>query len=639
MVSKENLIPMSGIAGIAYPDIFQTEKLIVPMLEIMGRDKSFHSLTISNIQLGSLSSPPCTNAKKTIYLTLDGILYNPKHLFKELAHHGFTSPPSLGSAMLEAYELWGVDFLKKIDGDFALSILDLEKKRLILARDRIGKKSLYWYQGKRHFIFASRIKSLLATGVIPLTPALDSIASYLHFGYFPQDLTPIQEVNKLLPSHYLIYNFNNSISIDSYWSYSSFFEKTSSKHPNLIVQDIKSELERAVAKRIPEDRSPITSYLAGGFGSALTTVAVAEEAKERLISCSVGFSGENEEDIEAAKLAAAELGIEHKVEMISKEEILNGFTELIWELDEPVADPNAIATKRLAHLVAKYSSILFTGMGSDELFAGHTRYSLEKTRPSTLRRFLHAPIPYISQALAPTLSNISRPLALWLVKESRSDPWQFEYLKQNALFDEESLKKAAPRIAGLFDAEVFLHKFHHLGRIKSMVSSFLYFDVKTRLADSYIMQYEHLLTERGIRFETPFLDQSLVEFAASIPEPEELKECDAAFFLKQLLKKSLPPAYCNRQKKVRKSFLAQWTNTSPIGGVFLLLENGALVENGIIDKLWLAETLSTPQSREQNFSKLYAILVLEAWFQLFINNPLDRESPKHELRELIGEFT
>ncbi|CRX38678.1 asparagine synthetase B family protein [Estrella lausannensis] len=628
---------MSGIAGIAYPDIFQTEKLIVPMLEIMGREKACHSLTFSNIQLGSLGNPPCTNSKRTIYLTLDGILYNPKHLFKELAHHGFTSPYSLGSALLEAYELWGIDFLKKIDGDFALSILDLEKKKLILARDRIGKKSLYWYYGNRHFIFASRIKSLLATGLIPLTPALDSIASYLQFGYFPQDLTPIQEITKLLPSHYLVYHFNNSLSIDSYWSYSSFFEKTTPKHPNLIVQDIKSELERAVAKRIPDDKSPLTCYLAGGFGSALTTVAVSEEAKERLISCSVGFSGENEEDIQAAKLAADELGIEHKVEMISKDEILNGFAELIWELDEPIADPNAIATKRLALLVSKYSSILFTGMGSDELFAGHTRYSLEKSKPSALKRFIHAPIPYVSRALAPTLANISRPLALWLVKESRSDPWQYEYLKQNALFGEEALKKAAPRIAGLFDVEVFLHKFHHLGRIKSMVSSFLYFDVKTRLADCYILQYEHLLTERGVRFETPFLDQSLVEFAASIPEPEEFKESDAAFFLKQLLKGTLPPAYYNRPKKVRRSFLAGCTNTSAMGGAFLLLENGALIENGIIDKEWLAETLSTPLSREQNFPKLYALLVLEVWFQLFINNPLDRENSKHELRELIGE--
>lgn len=634
----ENISSMSGIAGIAYPDIFQTERLIVPMLDILSRGRASHALYFSNVQLGSIGEAPSANPKKNVFISLDGHLYNAKVLYKELAHHGFTSPPTLGAALVEAYELFGVDFLKKIDGDFALAILDLEKKKLILARDRIGKKSLYWYQGNGHFLFASRLKSLLSTGVIPLTPALDSIASYFYFGYFPQDLTPIQEVNKLLPSHYLVYHFNNSLSIDSYWSYSTCFEKETTKHPNLIVQDIKRELERAVLKRIPDDKETLACYLAGGLGSASTACTVAEEAQDRLIACSVGFKGENEEDIEAAHLAAEEFGITHKMEMVTKEDVLTGFTELIWQLDEPVADPNTIATKRLADLVSNYSTTLFTGMGSDELFAGHTRYALEESRPSALKRLLHAPIPFLSKAFAPAIASISRPLALWLVKESRSNPWQFEYLKQNALFDEESLKKAAPRIAGLFDPEVFLHKFHNLGKIKSMVSSYLYFDVKTRLADSYIMQYEHLLAEKGVRFETPFLDQSLVEFAASIPEPEELKEQDTAFYLKQLLKGSLPESYTGRQKKVRRSFLSSWTNSSAFDMAFSLLELGALVENGIIDAKWLAETLSTPASREANFSKLYAILALEVWFQLFVNNPIDENSPKQDLISLIGEI-
>lgn len=626
---------MNGIAGIVYPDVFQVNHMIFPMLEVMEPEKpekkDIH--TYNNIQIGSCGNKLAVNEKKTVIGGFDGTIYNLLELHEELVNHGYHFlTKDATEVLVHAYELWGTKFIERIDGDFAIMILDPKKNKILLARDRIGKIPLFWYHSNNHFLFGSQIKSLLSTGIVPQAPATDALASYFFFGYIPQDVTPITNVNKLLPGHILQYNFTGSKTIESYWSYSSYFQNTLRKHPNTLSKLLNHELERATKNQLPQSNS-VGCFISGGLGSASTAYYLKKVAKEKEIRAfSVGFEEENSEDLKIAKEVANHLQIPLKMQEIKQNSFLQDFEKIIWHLDEPISDPTVIATWALAKLASNDVTTAFSGMGCDELLAGHSRYTLKETRTNIISHFMELSKPLIYKFLVPIVNLLQKPLAYRLLKKSRTDPWQFEYLKQNALFSESMIKKVSPKLSGLFDPEVFLHKFHHINRVESSVASFLYFDVKTRLADHYVVQYDRLTKAHNVAWRTPYLDHHLIEFVASLPEPNQLTEGETASYLKLLMKNHLPSSIIERPKKTRKNFLERWVTSQEFQNVFILLKEGTLVETGIISKEWLIQSISTHESRVKNFRYIWAIYTLEVWFQLFINRPITPWAPDQSLQ-------
>ncbi|PJD97968.1 MAG: asparagine synthetase B [Parachlamydia sp.] len=632
---------MEGIAGVVYPDVFQINHLIVPLLETLKDRGSAlsDSYSFKHIELGNVGSKLCSNEKKTITLSFDGVIYNPKNLHRELLRSGFplvkTAPHDL---VLAAYCQWGIEFLKHLDGDFALAFLDQEKGRIILARDRIGKKPLYWFHDNHHFIFSSQLKAILATGIVPAAAALDALASYLFFGYIPQDMTPIRSVNKLLPGHYLQFNFNGSKSIEPYWSYSSYFQKTVSDQKNPIINQLNHLMLESVKARLPENR-PVGCFLSGGLGSASVAYYMHKVLNDCKFSAfSVSFAGENDADMQAASEVAKKLDLLHYCEEIKPTDFLTDLVKIIWYLDEPLADPNIVATWHLAKLAATKTHTVFSGMGSDELFAGHNRYTTQEQGFSTFAAVTQFSMQFLRALLIPLLNVVYKKGAFSLLRQSRTNPWQFDYLRQNALFSESELAKAAPRLAELFDPEVFLHKFHHLSRIKSTVSSFLYFDIKTRLPDCFILQYERLMAAHNLKWLTPFLDQHLMEYVASLVEPESLAENETASFLKAVIKPVFSTSFVQRPKKTRKTFLRNWLIDPEMRDIFLLLKRGTLVETGLISNRWLQRQIEQLQTSPYAFKYLWSILVLEIWFRLFINRSIQSTPPNLSVKQLLIEY-
>ncbi len=278
--------------------------------------------------------------------------------------------------LVQAYEHWDLEFLNKLEGDFALVLIDQLRGWILLARDRIGKKPLYWYQDNNYFIFSSEIKSILATGIVPQTPAEDAISAYLYFGYLPQDMTPIKDVSKILPAHYLHYKMGGGKTIQPYWSYSSQFEVRTRDHKNKIVNKLDQLLEDSVRVRIPSDES-VGCFISGGLGSATIAHYVRKALPQIVLPAfSVGFKGQNDLDILSAREVAKELHLDHKVDWITPNNMLDNIVQTAWYLDEPIGDPNIVATAKLADLAASQSHTIFSGMGCDELLAAHSRYTI-----------------------------------------------------------------------------------------------------------------------------------------------------------------------------------------------------------------------------------------------------------------------
>lgn len=627
---------MDGVAGIVYPDIFQVNKLIVNMLDTLchrgGEQADTH--TYKNIQIGSSGHKISFNEKKTVVAVVDGSIYNRAALYHELLSRGYEGKiDDPLNILVHAYEFWGPTFLEKVDGDFAIVILDQAKERIILARDRIGIKPLYWYHDQGHFIFGSEIKALLATGIVPQTPALDALASYLYFGYIPQDMSPVLNVNKLLPGHYLQFNRNGSKTIHPYWSYSAHFKKNAAAPKSAIIKKLESLLLQSAKERLPANGN-VGCFMSGGIGSASIAYFV-KKAAENITAFSVGFQGQDEEDIAAAKAFAENLNIPDVCAEITPANFLDDLVKIAWHLDEPIADPRVVATWRMAKLAQGKTEHVYSGIGVDELIASHTRYANGTRSAHPFAALMQSVTPVVSKVLAPVLNYIYKPGAFALLQQSRTNPWQFGYMRQNALFNEQMLAEASPMLAKYFDPEVFLHKFHQLYNIKSLVSSFLYFDVKTRLPDCYVMQYERLTAACGLEWRPPILDRKIVEYLAGLPDPKTLDASESSYYLKEMVRHIFPPSLVNLPKVAREQCLQSWAVSDDLYTLFQQLLNGTLVETGLVSEVWLRRVLETPERCAGAFQHLWAMLMLEIWFQLFINNPIQTKAPEMSAKELL----
>jgi len=634
---------MQGIAGIVYPDIFQISHLLIPMLDSMGHrgKETRDSYVFKNFQVGICGQKLAANEKKNIIAGLDGNIHNSESLREIFKKHG-RNFASLTPAeiVLYAYELWNVSLMEHIQGDFGLFILDLQKEHLLLARDRIGKKPLYWFQDQHHFIFASELKALLATGAVPQTPAADALSTYLFFGYTPQDMTPIKNVNKLLPGHSLVLNRERSISIQTYWSYSSYFEKEVNNSKEAVAQHLDSSLKR-VASHTLSNQGAVGCFMTGDLDSASAAYYLRQHCPEKNLGAfSVSFEAQNGQSFQAAKAISEKLNFEFESEKITPQTFLKDLVEIIWHLDEPLADPNIITCWRLSKIASLKTNLMFSGMGCNQLLADHSRYSSDKQHFHPFQRFMQLPLSFLKKMITPILYNIYRPSAYKLLKQARINPEQLEYLAQNALFDQKLMASAAPKISKYFDPEVFLHRFYNLNRIKSSSASFLYLDVKTLLADSWILQFDRLTAANGLEWSAPFLDQSLLEYLASLSKPENIQASQVEILLKTLLDTELSQLITNRAYHAgnpRIDFPASWVENSELNLLFQMLPKGTLVETGLISQQWLKKQVETSQKRENAFKHLWGILILEIWFRLYINRPMQSRPPDISVKNLLME--
>lgn len=630
----------TGLAGIIYPDIFQVDHHISLMLNCLEhRGNHFQqNHFFKNVQMGVCGSSFASNEKNTIFAAIDGEIENLQELKDALekAGHAFEALTQ-AELVLKAYCAWNLSLFSHLDGRFAIAIMDQESEQLLLARDRIGEKPLYWAHENNYFLFASEIKSILASGLIPQHPSLESMSSYLYFGFIPQDMSPIENINKLLPGHFLRFHFNGAKAIQPYWSYSSYFENMISSSKDAIVKHVNDTLHSSIEQCLPPSaKEPIGCFMFGGLGSACTAKFLQKSSLHGSLNAfNTSFEGQNEEDLKAAKEAADCLNIPFYSKTISPDRLFDNLVKIAWHLDEPLADPHVIIAWNIAELASKKTQFVFSGMGCDELFAGHQKYTLERASLSYRNKWKLKYMPFLSRFLIPFLNIVYKPAAYELLKQSKSNPWHYDYLRQNAVFDEKLLAKASPKLASLFDPEVFLHKFHHLSRIQSLTSSFLYFDIKTRLADLYILQYERLSTAHQLIWKSPFLNRSIVEYLAGLPNA--ISQTDNTYTLKAILKNTFPPSFLSRAKKSRKDFLSKWIHHPNVMKTFHSLLKGNLIEAGLISEKWLKNLLQFPQKNKNSFQILWSILALEIWYRLFISQPVQQRPPDISLIDFLNK--
>ncbi len=628
-VTYSELQPMSAIAGAIYPDPFQVQQLARSMLSVLGHrgGGKVASETHRNGQIGSFATTLSHNERRTVWVGYDAQIANQEDLTKDLQEAGIALPDkSLGTLLVAAYELWGSDFVSHLNGDFAIAVLDKSREELLLFRDRLGKKPLYWFHQNNHFFFASELKALLSTGVVPQTPAVDAIATYLFLGYIPQDTSAILHVNKLLPGYSLRIRFNGHKRIVPYWSCSSFFCTEVEEKGDAIQDKIDSLLRSEIERRTSGEVTGC--FVGGGLGSA-TVASYLRNPKPTALTTI--FEGETQQDLDAAESVARALRLPHEHRSLSLDRLLKDLVPVIWYLDEPLADPNIITSWHLTR-IAKEAGIhtVFSGMGADELLGAHLRYHSEGRASSFTRRLAALPSPLVRKLIIPLIRGINPRLSNRVLRHSLTNPSVVAFLKHHAVFRERQLRRVSPALAPYFDSDVFVQKFYQMVTIKKAGSNSQYIDIKTRLPDLYMAQMERLTTAAGLRWETPFLASPLVEYLAAIPAEEKGNPGGVTSPLQRLMNGVLPQEFLKRPKGSRRHHLDGWRDKTLMQEAMKLLQNGSLVEAGFVSPSWLKRAAT-----RAHFTQLFSILVLEIWFRLYINNPIREQAPKVWVSELL----
>ncbi|MCH9627190.1 MAG: Asparagine synthetase [glutamine-hydrolyzing] 1 [Chlamydiales bacterium] len=623
---------MSRIAGIIYPSAFQVTEMIQEVHAAFSESSPAPYFHHKNLELGTWGTKMATNPAKNIWATVDGEIYNKKELSAAIKEKlGIElSDVSNSELIVYAYDAWKEKFLSRLNGPFALAVFDEEKETLFIARDKLGQKPLYWTMQGEYWLFSTDIKGLLATGAVPQTPSKTALASYLYFGFVPQDLAAIQGVNKLLPCHYLKVDLNRRATLSQYWSYSDHLQTQTSLSQEEIDQQLGKHMEEAVRTSTPGEGT-IGASLEGDLGSsALAWFLSHLTPRDRLQAYSPSF-----DDPKNASTIAETLSLAHTTKVIEPEEALHELPKIVWHLDEPIADPFTVQTWLLGKLCSPHSHSLFTHLGWQEMFGGSTHTFKIEEQKAPFAYFLARLSPKVRDTLLlPFLKMIGSPYLYRILRNIDINRNQVAHLMESALFKGRARKKVSPLLFPAFDPEVFTQRFHRLSSLPGALNPTLYYAAKTELPDSLLFQYEKLLTANNVRFINPYLDSDLVEFLAKIPESLKFDSSLPGSLLHRLMARLCHT--CPPFSEQSDAFLDQWRKHPCFREGFGLLLKGRLVDEGLISARWIKQQLNYPHLNKLMFRQLWSILVLEIWFQQYIGRPIDFTSSTLSIKTLLN---
>ncbi|HLC66397.1 MAG TPA: asparagine synthase (glutamine-hydrolyzing), partial [Candidatus Nanoarchaeia archaeon] len=444
---------MCGIAGVFH---FGTKakvekdflKKMANVLEHRGPDAdgfyedghcglAFRRLAI--IDLKKRANQPLINKQGTFVLVFNGEIYNFKDLRRDLEGKGYHFETETdGEVILHGYAAYGEKIVHKLRGMFAFAIWDTVKRKLFLARDRVGKKPLFYFADQQRFVFASEMKALLQDPNIPRVLNSIGLWDYLSYGYIPSPNSIFKDIQKLEPGHYLTVD-RTGPKITQYWDLR--FSPTDNTEQYYIEQTIR-QLNQAVRIRMISD-VPLGAFLSGGIDSSSVVAFMTQHSEEPIKTFSIGFEESAFNEIPFARMIAERYHTDHR-EFVVKANTIKILPQLIWHYDEPYADSSALPSYILAQLTRKQVTVALNGDGGDESFAGYHRYVIEALwdRWGKLPKMITAPITTIIHQIPERTPMIRR--AKRFVEMSKMSKQQ-SYMELMQIFDHRAKQELCTR--------------------------------------------------------------------------------------------------------------------------------------------------------------------------------------------------
>lgn len=603
---------MCGIIGFNWNDK-NTLKEMMKSVAHRGPDESGIYLD-DDISLGhqrlkiidlKTGKQPIHNENGTIQVLFNGEIYNFRELREDLdekGHRFYTNSDT--EVIIHSYEEWGLDCVNYYNGMFAFALWDSTKKQLVLARDRLGIKPLYYYFNEGNFIFASEIKAILAYEEVERKVDLNALGEYFAYKYVPSNRTMIKNIYKLLPGHILIFK-NNEIKVSRYWDLK---ESIADNSESYYIAKLRDLLRQSVKMRLMSD-VPLGVYLSGGIDSSCI-VALMSEIRDNITTFSVGFGSEGESEVGYARFVSEYFGSEHH-EVNVAENDLKILPEMVWHLDEPIADAATLPTYVISRFAKKEVTVVLAGEGGDELFAGYDNYKimmLGHNLSKSIPNFLKPKMSNISKYF-PDHSNIKRVFDMMRAKDDYE-----RYSGVISLLNENELNKLG------FNKENSSNIY--FPKNMKLLNKLLYFGIKTWLPNDFFMKADKMTMAHAVEERVPLLDHNIAEFSFTLPTKLKLRGLTGKYIFKKAMVGILPKRIIHRRKHGYNAPMDYWFKHTLRDVLAQLLDESS---HNLYNKNYALNLLKEFQKSGKNYKmnfynaqKLWSFLVFEIWHKMFI---------------------
>jgi asparagine synthase (glutamine-hydrolysing) len=617
---------MCGIAGIAAfaggrpPDLEQLRRMCGTIIH-RGPDEDgldlydnvalgMRRLSIIDLQGGK---QPIYNEDRSVRTIFNGEIYNFRELRAELTARGHRFRTSTDTEVIvHAYEEYGLDFPDRLNGMFAIALHDHARRRLLLIRDHLGIKPLYYTCSPHHLVFGSEIKVLLASGLVRRSLDLESLSEFLAWEYVPGENTLFQNIRKLEPAHLLVVDCDQPQATPRpYWDVPEGPERD--REVGEWRELITAQVRESVRNQLVSD-VPLGAFLSGGVDSSLIVSAMGEAR-----TFSIGFEDPSYNELGWARQAAAHLRVHHTDEIIDPD-IGALFSRLIDYLDDPIGDFSIFSTYLVSQLARKDVTVALSGDGGDELFGGYESYLAQAMAaryekvPALLRKMLVEPV---ARGLRPRpqkkglinkakrfLEGAAHPAGLG---HARWRLFAAELLQQELLTAEARQQIHRPLTAHIEEL------FSRAGK-REPLSRSLYVDVKSYLCDNILTKVDRMSMAVSLEARVPFLDKELVELAFRVPDSLKIAGGQTKVLLKEIAAGQLPRQCIYRPKQGFSIPIKNWLGNELRPQLDELLAPARLAAAGIFEPSCVERLKREHLEGRANHSHiLWGLMVFEAW--------------------------
>jgi len=570
---------------------------------------------------------PIANEDGTIWIIYNGEVYNYaewRDWLEERGHRFRTRTDT--ETLLHLYEEFGEECVSHLNGMFALAIWDGRKGRLFLARDRVGIKPLHYAQVGRLFLFGSEIKALLAHPALSRELDYRALDDFLRYKFVPTPRTIFQGIQRLPAGHTLTVYPDGRVEMRQYWDLTLEESPPEVRTFKAAQAELRERLRRAVEIRLMSD-VPLGAFLSGGIDSSLIVGLMAELMTRPVQTFSMGFAERSFNELKYARLVARRFHTDHHEFIVTPQEVLDLTYRIIRAVDEPFGDASAIPTYLVSQATHRHVTVALSGMGADEAFAGYERYWLKPFSrlygyvPSALRRRGIEPLLARLPVTSHKKSMVERARR---VMQAGQRSLEGQYLHVISVFDDEMR-------ATLYTAETKRRVGEHNGTAPmrdlfarypqaDFVNQAFYVDTNTILTDDYLVKDDRMSMANSLEIRVPFLDHTLLAFAASLPVEWRLRGLTTKYILRQTFKDSLPRSILRRGKHGFEAPIAAWFRGDLWGEVQSILLGNRARQHGLFDLRFVRHLLERHRAGEENLQRqIWALLMVEMWHQICLD--------------------
>ena len=575
---------------------------------------AFRRLSIIDVAGGH---QPIWNETGDVAIILNGEIYNHRDLQVDLEARGHRfRTRSDAEVVLHLWEEKGHGCLEPLRGMFAFAIWDARKRTLFLARDRAGKKPLYYqHRPDGALLFGSEIKAILQCPGVSREPDLRAINYFLTLQYVPSPLTAFEGISRIPPAHWLEWQ-NGNVTIERYWQLN--YKPKTRRPEQELIEELKVLLDSAVRLRL-ESEVPLGAFLSGGLDSSIVVGLAAGAMSQPLKTFTIGFASEAHDERVYASEVARHFGTDHtELEVEAEPDLLD---EIVWHHDQPFGDSSAIPSFAVARMTKQFVTVALNGDGGDEDFAGYGRYDLARVAP-----FFRIPRPI--RALGLRAVARARPLIGRKARIAADAPASFADLYCNAVSSLDARTRqslyygelAATASEAVYAPLQLMQASRDLGPVDAMLRT----DIQTYLPDDLLVKMDVATMAHSLEARSPFLDHKVMEFAASLPAGMKYRDGNKKYLLKRAFENSLPAAIVDRPKMGFGVPLAAWLRTTLRDRLLDSILSSRAANRGYFQPEEARRILEGfLAGTDDHVNLLWYMLMLELWHQRFIDGSAD----------------